>query len=238
MSLMRSSSVWLVLSTGCAYQASLAAVALAFIRGLLSGSKESGIKKTAGVSGGFWGVRSRCVWVRSDLSTAGGAGEPEVAKKIRASRMHEAQCSTAGACQPARAPVPQSRNFFHHWMARSTCGSSSEPGPTALRLGSRCHCSYMSISSMPSPSVRQATSSKSSAFSSSSALPGPAFEQPLADQDAEIVQGLQVGRVLVEPAPGQAQVDHQVAVAAQHGEQVHQHRRDGAAHAVAGAGRR
>jgi hypothetical protein len=57
---MRSSSVWLVLSTGCAYQGWLGAVALAFIRGLASTKfgKEADIKKPP-VSGGFWGVRSR-----------------------------------------------------------------------------------------------------------------------------------------------------------------------------------
>ena len=88
--------------------------------------KEFGHKKTAGVSGGFGGVRSRGFWVRSDLSTAGGAGEPEVTKKIRASRMHGLQCSTfAGAAR--RGPPLHSRNFFHHCTARSTCGSSSAP---------------------------------------------------------------------------------------------------------------
>src|SRR5512133_1737240 len=47
-SLMRSSSVWLVLSTGFAYQVSLAVVGLAFIRAL-SVPMDSGKKKPPGV---------------------------------------------------------------------------------------------------------------------------------------------------------------------------------------------
>src|SRR6187402_1027449 len=62
MSLMRWSSVWLVLSTGCAYQASEAAVALAFMDGcLLLEGFSRGQEKTAGGAGGWFEVLCVCL---------------------------------------------------------------------------------------------------------------------------------------------------------------------------------
>jgi hypothetical protein len=88
MSLMRSSSVWLVFST-VAYQLSLAEVALAFIAVFPfldignsgsfkhSANNRDAQKKTAGGPAVF-GDSVRFIGSRHDLSTAGSAGEPKV----------------------------------------------------------------------------------------------------------------------------------------------------------------
>ncbi|HSH92281.1 MAG TPA: hypothetical protein VK996_20010, partial [Ramlibacter sp.] len=118
-SLMRSSSVWLVLSTGCAYQASLA-VDLAFIVGSSRGSKSNegnGQKKTAGVRRFGEGSFALFLGTLGNLSTASGREMPKVAKKIRAGRMHGTQFSTSANARSrpcGRFSFFQRRSFFHH----------------------------------------------------------------------------------------------------------------------------
>ena len=119
-------------------------VGLVVHHGAPTGSDANGHKKTAGVAGGL-GVRCVLLQGRSDLSTAGGAKEPEVSIKTRAGCTHGCNVAQAMARPLARLVWNHRRNLFHHWMARSTWGSDSAPNPDSCACSCCCsrliHCS-------------------------------------------------------------------------------------------------